>query len=255
MTNFAKWCLSQIESEGSHEIVIVSEKSGQRLVGIDSIAAVVPGHYASAERVARLLKKLGKKKSAAYLEGKLPTSKSLRSGDLGEIIATSYVQEHTNYTHFVNRLRWKDHRNMAMRGDDILAIRENSIQKRLEFLKGEVKSRVGLTTAVLSEARKALRATNNRPSPHALSFVADRLDGQGKHQIADEIEKALLKDGIKLPQVEHFLFTFSENNPLSLLKANLAAYSGQVAQVTVGLYVSAHQKFIKAVYKKVIGNG
>jgi len=255
MTNFVKWCLSQIENEGSHDIVIVSEKAGKRLVGIDSIAAVVPGHYASSERVARLLKKLGKKNAAAYLEGKLPTSKSLRSGDLGEIIATSYVKEHTDYTHFVNRLRWKDHRNMAMRGDDILAVRENKKKKRLEFLKGEVKSRVGLTTAVLKEARQALRAANNRPSPHALSFVADRLEEQGEHDMADKIEKSLLKDGIALPQVEHFLFTFSENNPIALLKANLAAYTGQVAQITVGLYVDAHQKFIKAVYKKVIGDG
>ncbi len=144
---------------------------------------------------------------------------------------------------------------MAMRGDDLIAVRQDAKSKRVEFLKGEVKSRVSLTAKVISDARKALRKDNNRPSPHALSFIADRLYDQGEIAIADAIDEAQLKDGIKLSQVQHLLFTFSENNPLELLKANLAAYNGNVAQRTVGLFVDKHQKFIKAIYDKVIANG
>jgi hypothetical protein len=117
-----------------------------------------------------------------------------------------------------------------------------------------VKSRVGLTSGVLSEARKALRGDNNRPSPHALAFVAERLAEAGQDKVAEKIAAAQLK-GIKLEQIEHLLFTFSQNNPLNLLKANLAKYNGKVAQVTVGLCLNGHQKFIKAVYEKVIANG
>lgn len=251
MSDFVKWSTSSKNSQGKHEITVLSTTQAMRQTAINSIAKAVPEHYASGKRYAHILKTLGKPNAAAYLEAKLPTSKSLRSGDLGEIVASAYVKEQLDYPFSVNRLRWKDHRNMAMRGDDILAIRKNQKTKRLEFLKGEAKSRVALTTAALEDARAALLSYNSRPSPHALSFVADRLNDQGKVGIADDIEKVLYEKGIALADVNHLLFTFSENDPLSLLQKNVKAYFGRVAQVTVGLVVAAHQKFIKAVFDKV----
>jgi hypothetical protein len=52
---------------------------------------------------------------------------------------------------------------MAMRGDDIIAIKIGNPGSKPEFLKGEVKSRVAIS---------ALRKNNSRPSPHALRVVA-----------------------------------------------------------------------------------
>jgi hypothetical protein len=200
-----------------------------------------------------LLKRLGKKKAAGHLEVQLPKSKKLRSGDLGEILATHYVSELTTYKHFIKRLRFKDHREMAMRGDDLVAVRSGGKGKPLEFLKAEVKSRKAISSAVLTKARQALRNDSNRPSPHALAYIAERLSEQGQNAIAADIAAAQLS-GIKLPQVEHMLFTFSENDPINLLKKNLAAYNGRVAQMTVGLRMDGHQNFIKAVFDKVIAN-
>jgi len=221
---------------------------------IDEIAAVVPTHYAAEERVAQIFARLGKKRAAEYIRQKLPTSKSIRSGDLGEILGSEYIDDCTEYLVAVNRLRWKDHREMSMRGDDIIAIKTIT-GKKPEFLKGEIKSRVTVSQPVISEARKALRKNNGRPSPHALAFIADRLYEEGDYGLADAIDDAQLKNGIGLSQLEHLLFTFSGNDPLKLLAAYLEAYRGRVRQRAVGLCVSKHQKFIRDVYGKVKTSG
>ena len=83
--------------------------------------------------------------------------KKQRSGsDLGEILATEYVNRgHWGYEAPVHRLRWKDGRDLAMRGDDIIGF--NFKKQPVGRLKGESKSRAVLADATLDEARTALQ--------------------------------------------------------------------------------------------------
>ena len=48
----------------------------------DAIAAVVPGHYASEEHIATILQRLGKTAAANFIREKLPSNKSIRSGQI-----------------------------------------------------------------------------------------------------------------------------------------------------------------------------
>lgn len=248
---FTKWCIPKSEVVNGHDLQVLTAVDSKLGIGSGTIAAIVPSHYASEERVADIFKRLGKVKAAEYIQQKLPKAKSIRSGDLGEILATSYVTECMPYDIAVSKLRWKDHREMAMRGEDIIGVRIDPKSKNLKFLKGEVKSRALLSAIVLSEARATLRKDNNRPSPHGLSFIADRLYDAGRTDLAKAIDDAQLKEGIKLSQMEHLLFTFSGNNPIQFLKNNLSTYKGKVHQYAVGLWVNTHQAFIKAVYGEV----
>jgi hypothetical protein len=175
MCAFADWC-SETEVEiGAHSLTVLNATAAKLQVGRDAIAAVLPTHYASEERIAELLDKLGKSASAQYIRQKLPEGPQIRSGDLGEIFAAEYVAERTTYTVPIRRLRWRDHRNMAMRGDDIIAVEFTGHNPPLEFLKAEAKSYAHLAEAVVKKARNALDNDNGLPSAHALSFVADRL--------------------------------------------------------------------------------
>jgi len=122
--DFAKWCTTDRVSVKGHDLHVLTAVDSKLNVGRDVVAAVVPGHYASEQRVADILKRLGKAKAAEYIQQKLPKSKSIRSGDLGEILGASYVAELMPYDVTVNKLRWKDHRKMAMRGEDIIAVHE-----------------------------------------------------------------------------------------------------------------------------------
>ena len=221
---------------------------------VTSVAAVVPDHYAAPDRVADILHRLGKPAVAEYVRTKLPEGARSRSGDLGEILATSFVTDFTSYKVGVFKLRWADHREMAMRGDDILGIRLDPTVT-VKFLKGEVKSRAALGKKTIDEARAALSASHGRPTPHALAFVADRLFETGDKALAAIVDQYQLSARIKLDQLSHLLFMFTGNNPSTLLTTNLTAYAGKIPQVAVGLRVSTHQAFIKQVFEKVIDNG
>jgi hypothetical protein len=238
---------------GGHYRQVMTGQAAQLLTGIQATAAIVPGHYASEEHVARALARLGKPEAAALIQGKLPTTKAIRSGDLGEIYATEWIDSHSGgYRAPIKRLRWKDHRNMAMRGEDVIGILQDAQTQQLHFLKTEAKSRVVLTAQVLTDARAALNKDGGLPSAHALTFISARLLELQNRPLADAIDDALLKHGIPLQNVRHLLFTFSGNAPDALLTASLQAYPGPVIQLGVGLRVEGHAAFIGAVYDQVI---
>lgn len=254
MANIKSWCGRTDSKVKTHDLRYLEADTGLLPQAVTSVAAVVPGHYTAADRVADILRRLGKAAVAEYVETKLPQGTKSRSGDLGEILAASYITEFTGYTMGIYKLRWSDHREMAMRGDDILGIRIDPTVK-VKFLKGEVKSRATLGKQTVDEARTALTSSNGRPTPHALAFVADRLFETGETALAEAIDEYQLKQRIEIKQLSHLMFMFTGNNPTNLLTANLTAYTGTIRQIAIGLRVSTHQAFIKDVYEKVIADG
>jgi hypothetical protein len=254
MSKLKAWCNATKEQIKKNHLSVLNADPAKLTVGVEALAIEVPKHYSSPKRVARLLKRLGKDQAAKYVEEKLPTAATSRSGDLGEILATAYVAEFTTYTASINRLRWKDHRDMAMRGEDIIAVQDDG-KGGLNILKGESKSSVSLSTATVTKARSALKLNSGRPTPHALSFLADRLHESGNHGLGDRVDESQLSSGIKLTQMAHLIFTFSGNDPTKFLKADLTSYAGRIQQYAVGIALKGHQKFIKDVFDKVISNG
>ena len=253
MSLFNAWCDESEDTVNDHRLVVLRTDDKRTAIGVDAVANELPDHYVSADRYADILTKLGKPAAAQYLREKLPQTRSTRSGDLGEVLATSYIEQETIWNQTVKKLRWKDHREMAMRGDDLLAIGIDD--GGIQFLKGESKSRLNLSMTTLSEARKALSGNNERPTPHAVAFLSDRLADEGREDIADQINTAQYRDGISDDRVSHMIFTFSGNNPERLLKVSLVEYDGDMSQFFVGLQVEAHQDFIQEVFDKVIADG
>lgn len=252
---FDDWCLSVDALIGNHSRRVMTGQAANLPRGIQATAAAIPGHYASEEQIARALARLGKPAAAALIEGKLPTTKAIRSGDLGEIFATEWIEANSGGYHApIKRLRWKDHRNMAMRGDDVIGIMQVPQTQRLYFLKTEAKSRAILTAQVLEDARASLDKDGGLPSAHALSFISARLIELGNLTLADAIDDAQFKHGIPVQNVRHLLFTFSGNPPDALLATYLLAYPGSINQCGIGLHVPGHATFIGAVYDRVIAN-
>ncbi len=255
MPQFNDWCISDDVPVGNHFCRVMTGQAANLPTGIQATAAIVPAHYASEEHVARALARLGKPAAAALIQGKLPTTKAIRSGDLGEIYATEWIDAHSGgYSAPIKRLRWKDHRNMAMRGEDVIGILQDPQSQRLRFLKTEAKSRVALTAQVLVEARANLDKDGGLPSAHALAFISARLLELNNLPLADAIDDALLKHGIPPQNVRHLLFTFSGNAPDAMLAESLQAYPGQFNQWGVGLRVEGHAAFIGAIYDQVIAD-
>ena len=89
MAKIKDWCTEKTEQVGDHELTVLELESGSFDVAGDAIAAIVPTHYASGKRIAGLLKRLGKNAAAAYVKEKLPETKQVKSGDLGEILGAT----------------------------------------------------------------------------------------------------------------------------------------------------------------------
>ena len=188
---------------------------------MDEIRSLVRSHYVDPSVTAKRIADLGAPKTARILREHLPTTKTARSGDLGEVLATEIAEHTLNFNVPIRRLRWKDGRNMALRGDDIIGIRCDA-KGKVEFLKGESKSRTALTTGVLDEAGAALDRDRGRPTRHSVIFVAERLRELGNDLLATRLEEAVL-DSFSGRPVEHFLLALTGGNPKSLLTAHLTA--------------------------------
>jgi hypothetical protein len=122
MVHFSDWCNSADTPIGNHHLRIMTGRPADSAVGVQVTASAVPSHYAAEERVARVLARLGKPEAAKLITDLLPQTPQIRSGDLGEIYATEWINAHSGYRAPIKRLRWKDHRNMAMRGDDVIGM-------------------------------------------------------------------------------------------------------------------------------------
>ena len=255
MVQFNDWCDSADVPLGNHHIRVMTGRPTHAAVGIQNTAGVLPTHYASEERIARALQRLGKPTAAQLIIDSLPQTAQIRSGDLGEIYATEWINAHSGYRAPIKRLRWKDHRNMAMRGDDVIGLILDPATHRLRFLKTEAKSRVTLRAQTLEEARTGLDKDGGLPSSHALAFVSARLLELGNEMpLVDAIDDALCRHGIPAESVRHLLFTFSGNAPEALMTQVLQAYPGPIGQLGVGLHVEGHAEFVGAVYEQVIAN-
>tara|TARA_R110002096_G_scaffold430722_2_gene644997 strand:+ start:2667 stop:3422 length:756 start_codon:yes stop_codon:yes gene_type:complete len=216
----------------------------------EQLVSATPNHFNS--HYSRVLARLGKEQAAAYLQAKLPTTKNIRSGDLGEIIASEYIEAETNFEIPVKRLRHKDHRNMSMRGDDAIGVYfPQDDTEKIAFLKMEAKSRQALSTNVVSTAREALDDNDGRPSPHSLGFIADRLFDQNEDDKACAILKFNTASDVDDNQIEHMLFTYSRNDPTAFHQADQRSYSGNFFQNTVGIYSPSHTDIIQNVFETI----
>jgi hypothetical protein len=220
-----------------------SEKTGGREAISTTLPAIVRSHYDDAARVTEDIFQLGYTKAAALLAERLPRTKTARSGELGEILATELVEESLGYQVPIRRLRYKDGREMALRGDDFIgiALDENG---SLSFAKGEAKSRESLSKTVIEEARAVLSRDAGRPTPTSILFVADRLMDRGgeEEQLGRAIRNEVASGTVLPAQIEHVLFTLSGNSPPSALDEDFAAATGNRPHTITHLSVGAKDR-------------
>jgi hypothetical protein len=243
---FDRWLSIQKTNAGRHVLLICTENPGSRDNVIIELRDIVRSHYVAPEITVRRIAELGAPRTAELLREHLPTSKTARSGDLGEVLATELTERRLAFRVPIRRLRWKDGRDMALRGDDIVAIARDP-KGRLTFLKGESKSRANLTSTVVTEAADALDRGRGRPTRHSVLFVADRLREQGEDGLANDLERAVLQSFRGYP-VEHLLFTVSGNNPDTPLSNHLSTCTNPMRRHAIGVRIIGHGQFVERLF-------
>jgi hypothetical protein len=232
------------------------EKAGGRAAITDKLAETIRSHYDRLEVIAEDVKLLGYEKAGVILGAIMPVSAKGRSGDLGEILATELVEEEVNLRVPVRRLRYKDGRNMAMRGDDFIGAGYND--KKLWLLKGEAKSNKVLGKTTITSARTVLNRDSGRCTPDSLMFVASRLlesNDAADNSLGRDLRSEVGVKSLSANRIDHMLFTISGNVPPAALKADLDASGTNRDQYVVNIHIQDHQDFIAAMYEGALDLG
>ena len=253
MPLYKDWCEREREENGRKQYITFVEKARGRAKIEAALAETMRSHYDRLERIADDVKRLGFKAAAKILGAELPKTATARSGDLGEILATELVEEEIGLRVPIRRLRYKDGRNMAMRGDDFIGAGYGSDNDKLWLLKGEAKSNKNLGKTTITNARKVLDRDSGRCTPDSLLFVANRLlesDDEDDVALGRAIRDEVGLNAVPAGRIDHMLFTVSGNAPPTALKEDLDAAGTNRNHYVVNVRIEDHQDFIAAMYEK-----
>ena len=256
---FREWCEIQRTARGQHKtFYALTEKAGGRVAVLPQLAERVRNHYDDMTRIAEDVARLGFPAAASILKERLPRSKRTRSGELGEILATEFVEFGTGFRVPVRRLRYKDGREMALRGDDFIGVKQDE-RGALRLLKGESKSRHSLTPSVVRRARKTLRESYGRPTPISLLFVADRLleSGGTDEDLGRRIRDEVANRSVPSERITHGLFVLSGNSASPILEADLEEADEHHDHISMAMRIDDHRDFVAETYRQAgdLGNG
>jgi hypothetical protein len=249
---FDDWCGHQRSEEKQKHFWTLVEKAGGRAAIRDRLAETMRSHYERLDRIADDVARLGYEGAAELLRTVLPRQARARSGELGEILATELVEEKTGFRVPVRRLRYKDGREMALRGDDFIGAAYDP-DDRLWLIKGEAKSNKTLGKTTITRAREALSRHAGRCTPESLLFVANRLlesDDEVDVELGRTIRDGIGDKTIRANRVDHMLFTTSGNAPPAALKEDLDEAGSDRTHYVVNLRVEDHPEFIAEMYEK-----
>lgn len=257
MPLYGDWCDRAEETAARKRLWLLTEKAGTRAGIWALLLETVRGHYDNLERVADDAARLGYPKAAEILATRMPKTPRARSGDIGEILASELASEQLNYRIPVKRLRFKDGREMALRGDDFIGVFVTD-GGEIRLLKGESKSRADLAKTAIIEGREVLNRDDGRCTPESLLFVADRLlestdanDQQLGRALRDEIGNKAIPAG----RIAHMLFTFSGNAPPVSFKEDLNGAGTNRDQYNVNLRIADHGAFVGSVFVEAVKLG
>ncbi len=245
------WCDADRSRNRDKTLWRLSESKNGRKHALDELPGRVLSHYVTDDEVAEILETLGYPATAECIRTLLPERTIVRSGDLGEILAAEFVEERLGYKVPVRKLRDKDHRDMAMRGEDVIGVAHDD-DGRLILLKGEAKSAQALSRRTVETARARLDENHGKPSGHSLIFVARKLiqsDDPDQKELGRQILREATSRAVPKRRLAHLLFTLTSNQVSQVIRNDLNGANDSHPQHSVNLRIPDHGDFIEAVYE------
>ncbi len=108
---FNEW-MDRIQPDtAAQDLVLLTEKEEVNEAVEAAVRQAAMDHLVGLE----ILERIGSyPAAAAFVRNKIPSDRRVRSGDLGEILASEYINQCTEFEVPIKRLRWKDDRNTTM---------------------------------------------------------------------------------------------------------------------------------------------
>jgi hypothetical protein len=224
--------------------VLYGERPGTRAVGLKSLKGLLAEHFVGE---ATIVQAGGYKKAAAIIANSLPSNKQTQSGDLGELLATEYLNAETTFVVPIKKLRWKSDRQTAMHGNDVIGV--DATVKPVRVLKGECKSRGKFSGDVADDAVANLDKHDGRPNPSTLAFITKRLYEEKRDDEAKLFQDLQSTGAIAAKNVTHMIFALSGNDPAKHLADAPKSKHRGIKRENAAILIGDHLAFIKEVYK------
>ncbi len=239
---FKKWLQPVATTHAG--VTLYVERNGARSIGLRALKKLLAEHFVGEVTI---LQAGGYAKAAAIISNSLPSNKQTRSGDLGELLATEYINSETPYVVPIKKLRWKSDRQMPMHGNDVIAV--DAKAKPIRVLKGESKSRTVFSKGVVDEAAESLDLHDGRPNPSTLAFITKRLYEEKRDDEANVFRDLQVGGTISAKNMKHMIFALAGNDPSKYLAGGPKSKHSGIKRESAAIVVSDHGSFVTAVYK------
>jgi len=238
---FKKWLQGAVKPHVG--VSLYTERPGARSLGLIVLKKLVADHFVGESTIA---KAGGYTKSAAIIANSLPTNKRTRSGDLGELLATEYLNSETPFVVPIRKLRWKSDRETAMHGNDVIGV--DTKGKPIRVLKGECKSRALFGKSTVEEAAASLDLHDGRPNPSTLAFITKRLYEENRDAEAKVFQELQSEGAISSKNVRQLIFALAGNDPSKHLATGPKSKHAGIKRESTAIVIDDHGAFVAAVY-------
>ena len=179
----------------------------RRLLG----EAIVEHHFHQ-QRIANILEQLAHTNAAAVLRENLPRSEKTRKGNFGEIVASEHLVQRYGYEMPVFKLRFRDHYDQPMRGEDIIGFVRDKNGRITVLCGGEAKTIATYASRTVVDAYARLTKTY-RPRAETLSLLAEILYDRGDGSLAREVDRIHLALASTPVARDAWIMLITENRP------------------------------------------
>lgn len=253
MSNFFDtWLDASEETDQRKTLWRATEAGNQRNDALSELVVRTRSHYVKDEEIATFLDTLGYDGAAEVIRTNYPEGPTCRSGDLGEILCAEVIEEWCDFEVPIRKLRYKDHRDQAMRGEDVIGV-ESAAGGQLRLLKAEAKSAQALSTGTVQSAREGLEANSGRPTAHSLIYLARRLIDMGgaKEELGKKILIEAVSNAVPKSRITHCLFTITGNPAVEMLDDDFANADGTREQYIIHIQIPDHAQFVERIFEGV----
>jgi HamA len=239
---FKKWL--QTATKPHMEVRVYTERPGTRSFGLSVLKKLLADHFVGE---ATIVQAGGYSKSSSIITNSLPTNKRTRSGDLGELLATEYLNSETPFVVPIKKLKWKSDRETAMHGNDVIGI--NTKIKPTRIVKGECKSRAVFGNDTVKEAATSLDLHDGRPNPSTLAFITKRLYEDNRDAEAKVFQDLQCEGAISATNLSHLIFALAGNDPSKHLTNCPKSKHAGIKRESTAIIINDHGAFVAAVYE------
>lgn len=249
---FDTWLTASEETDQRKTLWRATEAVSERSNAVSELVIRTRSHYVKDDEVAMFLDTLGYDGAAEIIRTNYPEGPTCRSGDFGEILCAEIIEEWCDFEVPIRKLRYKDHRDQAMRGEDVIGVGETE-NGQLRLLKAEAKSAQSLSTDTVQSARDGLEANLGRPTPHSLIYLARRLLDMGgeKAELGKRILIETVSQAVPKGHTTHCLFTITGNPAVEMIDDDFANADGTREQYIIHIQIPDHANFIEQVFEGV----